>query len=97
MFSDKLLEKIFADKEIQRVPFEYQSTVIHVVERVLDEMGVEIDDTIQKHFLQRSCKRFLQGVLQGFFICIGMRLGKTPSFYTQTALGIRGIPKAVYS
>ena len=46
MFSDKLLEKIFADKEIQRVPFEYQSTVIHVVERVLEEMGVEIDDAI---------------------------------------------------
>lgn len=46
MFSDKLLEKIFADKEIQRVPFEYQSTVIHVVERVLDEMGVKIDDSV---------------------------------------------------
>ena len=46
MFSDSVLEKIFADKEIQRVPFEYQSTVIHVVERVLDEMGVDLDDAI---------------------------------------------------
>ena len=46
MFSDKLLEKIFADKEIQRVPFEYQSIVIHVVERVLDEMGVDLDDAL---------------------------------------------------
>lgn len=46
MFSDKLLEKFFADKEIQRVPFEYQSTVIHVVERVLDEMGVVLDDAV---------------------------------------------------
>lgn len=46
MFSDKLLEKIFADKEIQRVPFEYQSIVIHVVERVLDEMGVDLDDAV---------------------------------------------------
>jgi hypothetical protein len=46
MFSDKLLEKIFAAKEIQRVPFEYQSTVIHVVERVLDEMGVDLDDAV---------------------------------------------------
>ena len=46
MFSDKLLEKIFSEKEIQRVPFEYQSTVIHVVERVLDEMGVDLDDAI---------------------------------------------------
>lgn len=48
MFSDKLLEKIFADKEIQRVPFEYQSTVIHVVERVLDEMGVDLDVSISE-------------------------------------------------
>lgn len=46
MFSDKLLEKIFSDKEIQRVPFEYQSIVIHVVERVLDEMGVDLDDAV---------------------------------------------------
>ena len=46
MFSDKLLEKIFADKEIQRVPFEYQSIVRHVVERVLDEMGVDLDDAV---------------------------------------------------
>ena len=46
MFSDKLLEKIFADKEIQRVPFEYQSIVIHVVECVLDEMGVDLDDAL---------------------------------------------------
>ena len=46
MFSDKLLEKIFADKEIHRVPFEYQSIVIHVVERVLDEMGVDLDDAV---------------------------------------------------
>lgn len=48
MFSDKLLEKIFADKEIQRVPFDYQSTVIHVVERVLEEMGVVIDDAVSE-------------------------------------------------
>ena len=46
MFSDEVLEKIFASKEIQRVPFDYQSTVIHVVERVLEEMGVKIDDAV---------------------------------------------------
>ena len=46
MFSDKLLEKIFADREMQRVPFEYQSTVIHVVERVLDETGVDLDVSV---------------------------------------------------
>ena len=46
MFGDSVLEKIFADKEIQRVPFEYQSKVIHIVERVLDEMGVDLDDAV---------------------------------------------------
>ena len=48
MFSDEVLEKIFADKEIQRVPFDYQSTVIHVVERVLEEMGVNLDDAVHE-------------------------------------------------
>lgn len=46
MFSDSVLEKIFADKEIQKIPFDYQSIVIHVVERVLEEMGVVIDDAV---------------------------------------------------
>lgn len=46
MFSDFVLEKIFADKEIQRVPFDYQSTVIHAVERVLEEMGVNLDVSV---------------------------------------------------
>lgn len=48
MFGDYVLEKIFADKEIQRVPFDYQSTVIHVVERVLEEMGVNLDDAVSE-------------------------------------------------
>lgn len=48
MFGDSVLEKIFADKEIQRVPFDYQSTVIHVVERVLEEMGVNLDDAVSE-------------------------------------------------
>lgn len=46
MFSDSVLEKIFADKEIQRVPFDYQSIVVHAVERVLEEMGVNLDDAV---------------------------------------------------
>lgn len=48
MFSDSVLEKIFAEKEIQKVPFEYQSTVIHVVERVLEEMGVDVNDAVSE-------------------------------------------------
>lgn len=43
MFSDEILERIFADAEAQTVPIGYQSTMIHVVERVLYEMGVEIN------------------------------------------------------
>ena len=46
MFSDEILEKIFADKEIQKIPFAYQSTVIKVVERILEEMGVNLDDAV---------------------------------------------------
>ena len=46
MFSDSVLEKIFSDKEIQTVPFEYQSIAIHAIERVLEEMGVKVDDAV---------------------------------------------------
>ena len=45
MFSDEILEKIFADKEAQLVPIGYQSTMINVVERVLEEAEVEVDAT----------------------------------------------------
>ena len=48
MFSDNVLEKIFAEKELQRVPFDYQSIVIHVIERVLEEMGVDLDDAVSE-------------------------------------------------
>ena len=48
MFSDEILEKIFAQKEIQKVPFVYQSTIIHVIERVLEEMGVNVNDAVSK-------------------------------------------------
>ena len=48
MFSDEILEKIFAQKEIQKVPFAYQSTVIHVIERVLEEMGVDVYDAVSE-------------------------------------------------
>lgn len=41
MFSDEILERIFADKEIQKIPVGAQSTVIEVVSRVLEEMEEE--------------------------------------------------------
>ena len=38
MFSDEILEKIFSDPEAQKVPIGYQSTMIHVVEKILEEL-----------------------------------------------------------
>lgn len=46
MFNDAILEKIFADKELQRIPFVYQTIVIRAVEKVLEEMGVNLDDAL---------------------------------------------------
>lgn len=40
MFSDEILEKIFADKETQKVPIGCQSTMIRVIERILEEENV---------------------------------------------------------
>ena len=37
MFSDEALEKIFSSKEIQEIPIAYQSTIIHVIENILEE------------------------------------------------------------
>ena len=37
MFQDETLEKIFADQETQKVPIGYQSTMIHVIEKILEE------------------------------------------------------------
>lgn len=48
MFNDEILEKIFADEEVQKVPIGYQSTMVSVIERVLEEMGVKTDATISK-------------------------------------------------
>ena len=36
MFSDQILEKIFADKEMQTIPIGCQSTAVNVFERVDD-------------------------------------------------------------
>lgn len=41
MFSENLLEKIFADKEMQKIPIGCQSTAISVIERVLEEIKEE--------------------------------------------------------
>ena len=38
MFKDEILEKIFADTEIQTIPIGCQSTAVNVMERVLEEI-----------------------------------------------------------
>ena len=38
MFKDEILEKIFADSEIQKIPIGCQSTSVNVMERVLEEI-----------------------------------------------------------
>ena len=43
MFSDEMLEKIFSDKEMQSIPIGYQSTIIHVIEKIIEEEREESD------------------------------------------------------
>ena len=38
MFSDEILEKIFAHQETSKVPIGCQSTMIHVIEEVLEDV-----------------------------------------------------------
>lgn len=48
MFSDEILERIFANEETQMVPIGFQSTMISVIEKVLEEMGVDTDATVSE-------------------------------------------------
>ena len=41
MFSDEILEKIFGRDDVMKVPLSYQSTMIHAVEEVLEEVKEE--------------------------------------------------------
>ena len=38
MFSDFVLEKIFAHKEMQKIPVGCQSTAVHVFEEILEDI-----------------------------------------------------------
>jgi hypothetical protein len=41
MFSDEILEKIFTNPEVNKIPIEEQATMIRVIEKVLDDMEVD--------------------------------------------------------
>lgn len=43
MFSDEIRERIFMDARMQKIPFDYQSTTIRVIEEILDEMGLDLN------------------------------------------------------
>ena len=47
MFNDEVLEKIFSNPEVNNVPIENQSTMIRIIEKTLEEMGV-YDATLSK-------------------------------------------------
>ena len=41
MFSDETLEKIFAHPETRKIPIGCQSTMIHVIEEILEEEKID--------------------------------------------------------
>lgn len=47
MFDDEVLEKIFSNPEVSNIPIDNQSTMIKVIEKTLEEMGV-YDATLSK-------------------------------------------------
>lgn len=44
MFNDAILEKIFAHKEMQKIPVGCQSTAVHVFEEILEDVMEENPD-----------------------------------------------------
>lgn len=42
MFPVELLEKIFSDEEMMKCPIGMQSTILHSLERIIDESGYRI-------------------------------------------------------
>ena len=48
MFTENVLEKIFSNPKLKDIPFEYQSSMIRVVEEALEELEEEYD-AVSKH------------------------------------------------
>ena len=44
MFSDNVLELIFAQDEVHRVPLEYQTIMVHAVENALAQEKNNVDE-----------------------------------------------------
>lgn len=58
MFSDAILVQIFSDDRLNGIPLEYQSTVVHVVEDVIDR-SVYTDKPFasKEEILEDVCER----------------------------------------
>lgn len=51
MFSDEILEKIFAHEEMQKIPVGTQATAVHVFEEILEDiLEVNPYESIQSLF-----------------------------------------------
>ena len=51
MFSDEILEKIFAHEEMQKIPVGTQATAVHVFEEILEDiLEVNAYESIQSLF-----------------------------------------------
>lgn len=48
MFSDELLEKFFSDEEIRKCPVGTQSTIIHSIEKILEQEGYNLGSNVSK-------------------------------------------------
>lgn len=51
MFSDEVLEKIFAREELQRIDLQTQSAVIHAIEEILEEEEQNNGKSLSEQFL----------------------------------------------
>ena len=51
MFSDEVLEKIFAREELQRLDLQTQSSVIHAIEEILEEEEQNNGKSLSEQFL----------------------------------------------
>lgn len=51
MFSDEVLEKIFARKELQRLDLQTQSAVIRAIEEVLEQEVEKDGEPVSEQFL----------------------------------------------
>lgn len=48
MFSDEILEEIFASEEVQKVPVGFQATMVHEIDKILTRREEENNATLRE-------------------------------------------------